>query len=303
MRKQWNKKGVIGVVALAAMLVTLVFAASASAKLTGLFTRFQFCPYKNPEVERCLHSVTTGGKVVLGSKTVPIVNPSTLQGGVSEPAFEGPEAGFSKFFAATNGITLSKAPQPVPGGLAGFINCKEISNFLLRLSCEGIFENGLTGVNSTLELAKPATDIRISNEHFGEQIGVALKLPVRTKLENPLFGDSCFVGSASNPIKWELTTGLTNPPKPNSPIMGSLGKFNFLEEGQVLEVVGAELVDNAWSAPSASGCGGIFSFIIDPIVNSSSGLPSAAGKNTAILKNTVTQATAFAIKNNDEKNP
>ncbi len=303
MRKQWNRKGVIGVAVFAAMLVTLAFAATASAKLTGLFTRFQFCPYTNPAVERCLHSVTTGGKVVLGSKTVPIVNPSTLQGGLSEPAEEGPEAGFSKFFGATNGVTLSKASQPVPGGLAGFINCKEISNFLLRLSCEGIFENGLTGVNSTLELAKPATDIRVSNEHFGEQIGVALKLPVRTKLENPLFGDSCFVGSASTPIKWELTTGKTSPPPPNASIMGSLGEFRFLEEGQILEVVGAELVDNAWSAPSASGCGGIFSFIINPIVNSSSGLPSAAGKNTAILKNTVTQATAFAVKTNDEKNP
>jgi hypothetical protein len=303
MWKQWNKKGVIGVAALAAMLVTMAFAATASAKLTGLFTRFQFCPYTNPAVERCLHSVTTGGKVVLGSKTVPIVNPSTLQGGLSEPAEEGPEAGFSKFFPATNGVTLSKASQPVPGGLAGFVNCKEIGNFLLRISCEGIFENGLTGVNSTLELAKSASDIRVSNEHFGEQIGVALKMPVRTKLENPLFGDSCFVGSASNPINWELRTGKTSPPPPNTSITGSLGKFSFLEEGQILEVVGAELVDNAWSAPSASGCGGIFSFIINPIVNSSSGLPSAAGKNTAILKNTLTQATSFAVKNNDEKNP
>ncbi len=303
MRKQLNAKGVIGIAVLAAMLVTLVFAASASAKLTGLFTRFQFCPYTNPAVERCMHSVTTGGTVVLGNKKVPIVNPSTLQGGLSEPAEEGPEAGFSKFFAATNGVTLSEASQPVPGGLAGFINCKEIGSFLLRISCEAVFENGLTGVNSTLQLAKPATDIRVSNEHFGEQIGVALKLPVRTRLENPFLGESCYVGSATNPIKWELTTGKTNPPKPNEPITGKLGEFKFLEEGRILEVVGAELVDNAWAAPAASGCGGIFSFIIDPIVNSSSGLPSAAGKNSAKLVNTITQATATAVKKNDEANP
>jgi hypothetical protein len=303
MRKQWNTRGVIGVAALAAMLVTLVFAASASAKLTGLFTRFQFCPYTNPEVERCVHAVTTGGKVVLGSKEVPIVNPATLQGGISEPAFEGPEVPFSKFFGATNGITLSKAPQPVPGGLAGLVNCKEIKNFILKAACEWTFENGLTGVDSTLELAKPATDIRISNEHFGERIGVALKMPVKARLENPFLGESCYVGSEGSPILLELTTGITSPPKPNEPIEGALGKFSFLEEGQVLEVEGAELVDNAWSAPAASGCGGIFSFILDPIVSASSGLPSEKGKNTAILKNTITQSTTFAIKLNDEKNP
>ncbi len=303
MRKQWNRKGVIGVAALAAMLVTLAFAATASAKLTGLFTRFQFCPYTNPAVERCVHAVTTGGTVVLGSKEVPIVNPATLQGGTSEPAEEGPEAGFSKFFGATNGVTLSKAPQPVPGGLAGLVNCKKIENFILKAACEWTFENGLTGVNSTLELAKPATDIRISNEHFGERIGVAFKLPVKARLENPFLGESCYVGSEGNPITLELTTGITSPPGPNESIEGSLGEFRFLEEGLILEVVGAELVDNAWAAPAASGCGGIFAFILDPIVNASSGLPSEAGNNTAILKNTITQATTFAVKDNDEKNP
>ena len=68
-------------------------------------------------MERCLNSVTNGGEVVLGSKKVTIVNPVTIQGGYTEPAEEGPEAGFAKFFAATNGVTLSKAAQPVPVAL------------------------------------------------------------------------------------------------------------------------------------------------------------------------------------------
>src|SRR5262249_12418764 len=151
------------------------------------------------------------GEVVLGSKKVPIVNPVVLQGGYGEAD----ETAFAKFYGATNGITLSKAPQPVPGGLAGFVNCKEISNIILRLSCEGIFENGLTGVNSTLELARPASEIRFSENHLAEEEGVALKLPVKFRLENPLFGESCYVGSSSNPVKWELTTGATSPPGPN----------------------------------------------------------------------------------------
>lgn len=303
MRTNRKMTGAVCSAMLVVALASLALAGSASAKLTGEFKKFEFCPYKTAGVDRCINSLTTGGEVVLGSKKVPIVNPVTLQGGYTEPAEEGPEAGFSKFVGATNGITLSKAPQPVPGGLAGFVNCKEISNFILRLSCEGIFENGLTGVNSTLELAKPASEIRVSENHLAEAEGVALKLPVRVHLENPLFGESCYVGSSSSPLKWELTTGITNPPKPNGPISGTAGEVEFLEGARILKLKDALLVDNAWSAPGAEGCGGIFSFIINPIVNASSGLPSAAGKNTAKLKNTIYESTTFAVKKNNEENP
>ncbi len=303
MRKHLKTTRVTSAVMLVIAFAMLAFAGSASAKLTGEFTKFQYCPYTTPGVERCLVSVTNSGEVVLGSKKVPIVNPVTLQGGYTEPAEEGPEAGFAKFFAATNGITLSPVSQPVPGGLAGFVNCKEISNIILRLSCEGIFENGLTGVNSTLELARPASEIRISEEHLAEGIGVALKLPVKIRLENPLFGSSCYVGSSSAPILWNLTSGTTTPPKGTAPITGKIGEVSFLEKARILKLTNNELVDNAWAAPSASGCGGIFSFIIDPIVNASGGLPAAAGKNVAKLKNTVLTTTSFALKKNNEENP
>jgi hypothetical protein len=63
------------------------------------------------------------------------------------------------------------------------------------------------------------------------------------------------------------------------------------------------LVDNAWSAPEADGCGGVLlEGLVDPIVNLSSGLPAAAGKNTAILENTVYAGSAFATRENDENN-
>jgi len=285
--------------ALVVALASLALAGSAQAKLTGLFTKFENCPYNNPETLRCLNALTSGGEVILGSKKVPIVNPVTLQGGYTTPATEGPEAGFSKFIAATNGKTLTEASQPVPGGLAGFVNCKEIGSFLFRITCEGIFENGLTGVNSRLELAKPASEIRINENHLAQGAGVALKMPVRFHLENPLFGESCFVGSSSSPVIWELRTDTTNPPPPNKPITGNPGEIEFQEGARIVELFGVELVDNAWSAPGASGCGGIFSFLLDPIVNSSSGLPAAAGKNTARLKNTVWETTAAAVRKNN----
>jgi hypothetical protein len=279
-------------------IAALAFAGSASAKLTGSFKQFEQCPYNNPEVRKCLYSPTTGGEVVLGSKEVPIVKEAYLQGGFSKPVAE-----FSKFFAAKNGITLSKAPQPVPGGLAGIVNCKKISNIILRISCEVTFENGLTGLNSTLELARPASEIKISENHLAEEEEVALQMPIKVRLENPFLGSECYVGSSSSPIIWELTTGSTAPPKPNNPITGFGGELELFEEGSVLRLKNAVLVDNAWAAPGANGCGGLFSFILDPIINAAAGLPSTAGHNTAILKNTINVASASATKLNDEEHP
>jgi hypothetical protein len=299
MRKKQTTTRVLGAMLVIA-IAALAFAGSASAKLTGEFKKFEQCQYTNLEVKKCIYSPTIGGEVVLGSKKVPIVNEAYLQGGFSKP---NPETGFSKFFAAKNGITLSKAGQPVPGGLAGLVNCKEISNFLLRVSCEVTFENGLTGVNSTLELARPASEIQVSENHLAEEEGVALRMPIKVRLENPFLGSECYVGSEGAPIWWELTTGKTAPPLPNKPITGFGGELELFEEGSVLQLKNAVLVDNAWAAPAAKGCGGLFSFILDPIISASAGLPATAGKNTAILKNTINIASRAAVQLNNEENP
>jgi hypothetical protein len=289
--------------ATAALLITalaaLGLAGSAQAKLTGNYTKFAQCPYKNLEVKKCILSLTKSGEVVLGSKKVPIVNTVTLQGGAGKQV-----EGYAPFFAASNGITLSKTPQPVPGGLAGIVNCKEISDFFLRISCEVTFENGVTGLNSTLELARPASEIVVSENNLAAEEGVALKLPVKVHLENPFLGSNCYVGSSSSPLIWNLTTGITAPPAPNKPISGKAGFIEFLEEGAIALSKEAVLVDNAWSAPGASGCGGfLVELILNPIINSAAGVPAAAGKNTAILKNELNIAAAAALRLNDAENP
>jgi len=294
--------------ALSALLLTALCAlgltASAQAKLTGEFARFANCPYTNAKAIKCLYSVTNSGEVVLGSKTVPIVNPVTLQGAYAEPVEEKEGAEFYPFLAATNGVTLSKTPQPVPGGLAGIVNCKAISEPFLRFSCELTFENGITGLNSTLELARPATEIRVSENNLAGEIGTALQMPIKFHLENPFLGSSCYVGSSSNPIIWKLSTGTTSPPPPNTPITGTGGEGEFLEGFKILKLNNAKLVDNSWAAPGVSGCGGfLVELLLNPIINSASGLPAAAGRNTAILKNTIYQAAAVTVKKNNEENP
>jgi hypothetical protein len=285
-------------------LVALGITAGAQAKLTGEFTKFAQCPYTNAKAIKCLYSVTNSGEVVLGSKKVPIVNPVTLQGAYGEPMEEKEGAEFYPWIAATNGITLSKTPQPVPGGLAGIVNCKAISEPFLRFSCELTFENGLTGLNSTLELAKPASDIRISENNLAGEIGTALQMPIKIRLENPFLGSNCYVGSSSNPIIWKLTAGTTNPPLPNTPITGSGGEGELLESAKILKLNNNKLVDNAWAAPGVSGCGGfLVELLLNPIINSASGLPAAAGRNTAILKNTIYEASAFTVNKNNKDNP
>ena len=271
---------VVGV-STALVVLGVLFVAPSALAHSGEYAEFNQCPSTNPNVATCLYNKTTSGEVVLGKKKVPIVNPVVLQGGISEPD----ETFFSTFYGALNGETLTKAAQPVPGGLTGLVNCKTISNILLRLSCEATLENGFTGVNSTLELARPASEIKVAlgNILFGEGVGV--KLPVRVHLENPFLGSGCFIGSSSSPIMWNLTTGKTEPPAPNTSISGTPGKVEIKgpDEG-ILRLNGNKQVDNAWAAPGANGCGGpIVEYLLDPIINSTVGVPSAAGKNTAIL--------------------
>ena len=258
---------------------------------TGDFAKFNYCPSTTPGVAKCLYSVTNKGSIVLGKKTTPIVNPVTLQGGYSKENSEDT----SSFFGAVNGgETLSKTPQPVPGGLAGIVP-PESAPFLVKLAIAFFFENELTGVNATLELAEPATEIQLSNFRLLEEQGVALKLPVKVHLENPFLGSSCYVGSSSNPIIWNLTTGTTEPPAPATPLTGSSG-FVELQDGlEIVEVSENKLVDNTWAAPEATGCGGALSLLVDPLIDLTTGLPAGAGTNSATLENTLFSATVGSV--------
>lgn len=297
MRKQMTKVRLVLMAAVVAGFATMGFAPSASAH-EGAFAAFNYCPSTTTGVVKCIQSVTSGGKVVLGNKTVPIVNPVTLQGGVGKAEFQENEEITEKFYAATNGgETLSRTPQAVPGGLTGLVNCKEIGLWWLRVSCESIFENGLTGVAATLELARPASEIVVSEENLGGELPLpALKMPVKVHLENPLLGSECYIGSSSSPIWWNLTTGSTTPPPPNTSIKGTAGVLT-ISEG-IGTFTGASLVDNSWSAPGAHGCGGfLVEYVLNPIINASVGVPAAAGKNTAALEKTTIKLANAALVN------
>jgi hypothetical protein len=119
------------------------------------------------------------------------------------------------------------------------------------------------------------------------------------KLDKAFLGNSCFIGSAAHPIVQHLTTGATSPPPPNTSISGRVGELEFNSTFTLVTIKNNKLVDNAYAAPAAEGCGGIFSFLIDPAVDAKLGLPSAAGHNTTVLEGTLKNATAEAVKESE----
>ncbi len=274
--------GVLGVCV--AVVATLALASQALAgEPTGNFAVFSQCPTKNKAVKACIYAHSTSGEFKVGNTTVPLTNAITLQGGLAEE---------EAFVAAANGESLSKTPEKVPGGLLDFVKCNEISNFFERIACELVFENGATGVNETTELV--ATPV-VNKENLVFEEGTALSLPVRVHLENAFLGDGCYIGSASHPVTINFTTGTTTPLPPNQPIKGAAGELEVLEEGELVVLENGALVENAFSAPGAEGCGGVLSGLIDPIVDSKLELPSAAGHNTAILKGKLELASAEGV--------
>lgn len=272
-----------------ALTVALVGAVPALAKEpTGDFAVFKQCPLSNPAVSLCIFAQSSGGEFKVGTTTVPINKTITLQGG----SIVNEETGAETFVGASNGETLSKTALTVPGGLLGIMAPTSWPQWLQNIFNEFI-NNGITGVTATTELvANPG----ISRANLLFQEGTALQLPARVKLSNPFLGNSCYIGSAAHPIVQNLTTGTTNPPLPNTPISGAVGELEFKDNFQYVIIRNNSLVDNAYAAPGAEGCGGIFSFLIDPAVDAKLGLPSAAGKNTTRLNGSLQNGTREGVE-------
>jgi len=280
-----------------ALLVPASSALAAPHHPTGEYAQFADCPLSKSTLKACLYAETTSGFFILGAKNTPIKNPVVLQAGLEWPAGS-PDGIFSPLtvVGAEDGNTLTKAPQPVPGGLLGVTAPTWWPTILKNLFNETI-NNGFTGVTATVELAAPASSIKLSVLNLFLQQGTALSLPVKVKLDNPFLGGSCYIGSNSSPIALNLTTGTTAPPPPNTPITGSSGEGSENPAGTIVTIKNNKLVNNSFAAPGANGCGGIlFSWAVDPLVNSIVGIPSAAGNNTAVLEGTLKTGEPAAIR-------
>jgi hypothetical protein len=285
-RRERFRLPVVAVVALA----VLVGAVPARAEVTHHPAIFSACPLNNPLVHKCVVAITTGGELRLGNTVVPITKTfEVLRGGFGEAVHR-----ISPFFAPEYGSPIQPMPLPVPGGLTGVLEPSLLPSSL-RAAFDSLGDTGLGGVTATMELAGPASAVRFSEYNTSAEEGVALEEPVKIKLTNVFLGEDCYIGSASDPIVVQATTGETSPPPPNKPIKGQSGTAQLLEEGEIARLVGNVDVASSFAVPAASGCGGSLAPLIDRSIDARVGLPSPAGRNVAILINNAEIATPTAV--------
>jgi hypothetical protein len=271
------------------VLGALVLAPAASASShhpKGEFEQFGECPLNRATITDCVFSVSSGGYFKVGNRTVPLEKPVTLQGG-----YEGSGEGI-EFYGAENGETLSKTPQTVPGGLFG-IKAPEWWSKEAQEWFNKLINEGFTGVTATVEIAgatEGLTGIKLNTGNLLFQEGTALGLPSKVKLNNKILGSNCYVGSNSSPVQIDFTTGKSGK------LEGSVGEVSFNESFTMVTISGGKLVNNTFAAPGASGCGGKFSSLVDPLVDALLGIPSKSGENEAVLEGVLKDAAAEAVR-------
>jgi hypothetical protein len=234
---------------------TLVAAWCAMGGLAAAsFPNFSDCPIAEaPSGSACIDIQSVRGEFVIKGFHVPLDHSLEIRGALSEG--EGtfiPPRGTNGFFAT---------PVNVPGGLLGF---------------ELPF--GFERVTATAELAGTPSQIRINT--FENSIS----MPLKVRLSNPLIGSNCHIGTNSHPVLVHIITGTTNPPPPNRPITGRIGRGEFIPPATI--VIRENInVDNSFSIPGATECGGFG--LLDLAVDAKLQIPSAAGNNSIEINNDI----------------
>jgi hypothetical protein len=239
--------------ALAAVLTTMAFGGAGVAH--AAFPDFSGCTATNLDTEACVHIRNRAANLNIKGFDVPIGESLDIRGtlvdnGTATPTFV-PPAGTNGFFARA---------VPVPGGLVGI---------------EWLPGNSVLAIT---ELAGSPSAIRINVNTN------SITIPVKVRLVNLLFGMNCHIGTNTTPVRFDLITGTTSPPPPNTPISGRRGTGAVV--GNAIVFTGGVNVANAFAVPGASSCG-LGLGIINSLVNLKLGLPSAAGNNSVVINNDV----------------
>jgi hypothetical protein len=248
---------------LAAVLgVLLSQAVPAFAAPAPGYEAFAGCP-DQPDVFACVRSDTKAGSIQIGSTNTPINKTIVLSGGVNAEGH----------FVYNSQGGLIAPPLNVPGGLSGLTGLSEFLINILTLGAHQVQAQAILVGEPVLNPFAPGA--------------LEMVLPIRVRLINPFLTSTCSIGSAANPITLKLTTGTTSPPPPNKPISGTINPINpFPGLPGVGIAEDLVFVDNAFAAPTATGCDLLGFGLLNGLVNTRVGLPSAAGRNTAIMGDT-----------------
>ncbi|MFE9727994.1 hypothetical protein ACFYQ5_31640 [Streptomyces sp. NPDC005794] len=284
--KTWIKAG--GAVAASAALVmpltaTPAGAATASAQLNGAWAPFDRCPVDAPamlatdgdtDVPLCVTSASPNGTIKLGDVEATTGSTNLQFGVIQHPA----EGTYTVVPPAAGSLVSGKTT--IPGGLLGIMCPNGVP--VVSAICGQITDATLNKVTATVESAGTPTEFSLV---AGISSGPIVKLPVKIRLENPLLGSNCSIGSSSNPV-------LLRPGNISAPALAA-SRFNGdgtanPDEGAMIQMAlsGAAQGDSRFSVPKASGCGvgGLLSWAIDLKV----GLPAGAGTSNLVLNDAKT---------------
>jgi hypothetical protein len=261
-----------------------VAGAGSTAGTKSSLKQFQHCPLDSESVTDCIYSLSDHGSFSVGNKLLTISEPIIFQGG-----FGGAGAAI-RVFGAKGSPTLLPRRQSIPGGLDGLRAPSWWPPALREFFDRDVSGKGGKKVTAIIELAGPAASIGLNTENLLLGHGIALRLPVKIHLESRLLGRNCYVGADSSPLMIPLTT------EKSGPLHGSAGQLSFHDSDSLRTITGLRLVSDSFAAPAATGCGGIFSSLLDPLVNSAVGLPSPAGSNRAVLGGDLDDAAASLVR-------
>jgi hypothetical protein len=264
-----SRRLTMSAVAILAVLAGLVLTPAAMAgKPKGEYAVFNDCPLGTSGVTQCVYVTFSSGEVALDGLDIPIMHSITLQGGLIANEKE------ERFVNTTEGQTLSKSEEEVPGGIDGIVPTPENEKLTVGFELVG--------------------SVAINRSNLAAGKGVALTLPVRAHLHNPSLGEACYIGTSTGSVTLSLTTGATSPREPNKPIKGSPGEHETKEGGNLVAYKNDTLVENDFTVPGAKGCG--LGELFNSVLDSKYKLPAAEGHSTAVLKGTSEFASAEAVR-------
>ncbi|WP_024876625.1 hypothetical protein [Saccharomonospora piscinae] len=260
--------------------------ARAAASLAGHWAPFDRCPVDDPAMlaadgdelaALCMASSSESGTMTIGEKTVPTAGTNLQLGLLGD--------GVDYAAVSPEGAGIQAEPVAVPGGLLNLMCPSEIP--VLTSLCEKAADSTLNRVVATVEPAGTPTDFDLN---AGLGVGQPIvTLPVKIRLDNPLLGGRCYIGSEADPI-------VLRPAHTSQPTLGLVryGPDGTEQAGGELSNIGlsgADQVDDSFAVPEADGCG--FLGTLDWAVNAQLGLPSPEGANSLVLDAASTTTGGF----------
>ncbi len=278
----------------------------------GIYKPFTNCPLLNPimeesattafEVVACVTGQVESGSITIGTITTPVVRPVNVQFGFWSPpnaSLGGDNTGGIQQYAggvlpppAGLGAMVSTKPDLIPGSLTTVLGCSTTTDPVVKNLC-----------TQAENFGGKYQDVYALAQNVGQLTNFGLfnwTQRLDFKLENPLLGNNCTIGSANNPVvinpQLSIAPGgqLISENDPNPVKHPNTG---------VLAITAADATDTTFTAPGVTGCGpgGAANIAVDEALDAGTGLPAASGVNSLTLSGSFSIGLCDAQGLNDAK--